>query len=58
MRSSYRKTGSNIFIDNQLNYDYFGKNIKLNFYDLVYEVLTNQDLRKKLFLIKNGMKKK
>ena len=53
-----RKSNSNIFSENQLNYDYFGKKIKIDFFDIVFEVLTNQDLRKKLFLIKNKKEKK
>lgn len=53
-----RKSNSNIFSENQLNYDYFGKKMRIDFYDIVFEVLTNQDLRKKLFLIKNKKEKK
>ena len=53
-----RKSNSNIFSENQLNYDYFGKKIRIDFYDIVFELLTNQDLRKKLFLIKNKKEKK
>lgn len=58
VRKSYKEGGSNIFSENQLNYDYFGKKQKYDFYDLVYEVLTNHDLRKKLSMIRTMKGKK
>lgn len=36
---------------------FFGVKKKTSFYDLVYEVLTNEELRKKLGLIKSGINK-
>lgn len=38
--------------------NFFGSKKKMTFYDLVYEVLTNEELRKKLGVIKSGIHKK
>lgn len=48
-----------IYTENQMNTEFFGQKPKQqNFFDLVYEVLTNEDLRKKLMSLKKSRPKK
>ena len=49
---------TSIFSESQSNENFFGRKQKINFFDLVYEVLTNEDLKKKLAAIKGGNLKK
>ena len=53
-----KKKISSIYTESQSNENYFGRKPKINFFDLVYEVLTNEDLKKKLAAIKGGNLKK
>lgn len=54
-----KKKMSSIFTENQLSPTFFGRKRVLNFYDLVVEVLANDELRKKLAIIKmENLKKK
>ena len=53
------KKMSCIYTENQMNTEFFGQKPKQqNFFDLVYEVLTNEDLRKKLMSLKKARPKK
>ena len=53
-----KKKMTSIFTENEVNQSFFGKKQTMNFYDLVFEVLTNEDLKKKLALIKGGISKR
>lgn len=48
----------NIFLENTENQSLFSKNNTFSFYDIVYEVLSNEELRKKLFDEKDKVLKK
>lgn len=54
MRKDFKKA-SNIFVNRN---DFFSPNKKFSFYDVVYEVINNQELRKKLFAMKQRKNKK
>ena len=56
--SNLKKKLTSIFTEKDLNPSFFGRKKKVDFYDLVYEVMANEDLKKKLLLIKEGISKK
>jgi len=51
------RRASNIFIERSNTLNFFKKAIKYTFYDIVYEVLNNKDLRKSLYAMREKSQK-